>query len=257
LQQADNIFYVEPDKWSNLKMKAWTEDYLQSFFYVNGKTITGFKIQPASNKDNILALADTRKTSSNQLWVAGCSITAGIGVGADQRYSKLITDYFNLPISDLSALGTSIRWQADQILRSDIKKDDLLIWGLTGIHRTARWNDSTLSHYTINNTTSPVLLEYLTSDQIMYDAVVSIYQVLNFCTKIGCKLILASLLTKGIEPYLHDCKNFIGLHEHFGKESKELYADLGDDNKHPGPVMHQYYAREIIKKYYSLYGENK
>lgn len=257
LQQADNIFYVEPVEWSDVKMKIWTEEYLRPFVYANNKVIHGFCINESKDKSAMLALADTRKVKSPQLWVAGCSISIGIGVDATQRYGQLISNQLRLPVSFLSRSASSLKWQADQILRSDIQKDDILIWGLTGIHRTPQWKNSVLRHYVPNYTKDPVVLEQLTSDHMIYDAVTSIHQVLNFCAKVDCKIILASLLAHGIEPYVHDCKNFIGLEGQFGRNSNDRYIDLGTDQSHPGPLMHQYYAQEIIKKYQNLYGENK
>jgi hypothetical protein len=257
LRQADYIFYIEPLKWSNIKMKYWTEEYLYAFCYANNKTIVGFEIKEAADKFNILTLADTRKSESPQIWNAGCSFTFGDGVDKCQRYGKLIGDYFDLPVSFLAKTASSLKWQADQILRSDLRKGDILIWGLTGIHRTVRWNKSALVHYTLNNNNNDDILRLLVSDHMMYDAVTSIYQVLNFCTKIDCKIILASLLANGIEPYINNCKNFISLQHHFGRDHSDQLADFGTDNAHPGPLMHQYYAQEIIEKYNNLYGDKK
>jgi hypothetical protein len=257
LQQANNIFYKEPAVWSDIKIKHWTEEYLRAFLYSADKVIHGFQIDESKDKSTILSLIDTRKSNTPQIWNVGCSNTVGVGVNKDQRYGKLIGNYFDLPVSFLAEIGSSLKWQADQILRSDIKKDDILIWGLTGIHRTAEWSQSTLKHHNISTSTNHKILEQLSSDQMIYDAVISIYQVLNFCNKIDCKIILASLLASGIESYVHDCKNFIGLQYQFGRNSTDCYLDVGSDHKHPGPLTHQYYAQEIIKKYHSLYGNNK
>jgi hypothetical protein len=257
LRQANNIFYIEPTRWSDIKIKHWTEKYLYAFFYASNKIIRGFQINKSIDYANILAISDTRKTNYHQLWVAGCSISHGIGVGKDQTFGKLISNHLKMPVSFLTRPGSSIKWQADQILRSNLKKGDILVWGLTGINRTVIWEKSVLSHHLISSAEDTNILRLLSSDQMIYDAVTSIHQVLNFCAKIDCKIILASLLATGIESYINDCSNFVGLEYHFGMEPDELFVDVGDDNKHPGPLMHQYYAQEIIKKYYSLYGENK
>ena len=177
LQQSDNIFYVEPTRWSSINIKKWTECYLLAFFYANNKIIHGFQINKSEHKSVMLELVDTRKTSSVQIWNAGCSITFGTGIDESQRYGKLIGDHFNLPVSFLTKPGTSIRWQADQILRSNIKKGDLLIWGLTSIDRTIQWNQSRLVHVHRTTTDDPRLIEQLLSDQMMYDAVGYIHQV--------------------------------------------------------------------------------
>jgi hypothetical protein len=257
LQQADNIFYIEPAEWSDVKIKYWTEDYLSAFFYAGNKVINGFQISKSNDYEDILAISDTRKTNYRQLWIAGCSISHGVGVGVDQTFGKLLSDHLQIPVSFLTRSGSSIKWQADQILRSDLKKGDILVWGLTAINRASKWENSILSHCTISSTKDHNILQLLNSDQMIYDAVTAIHQVLNFCAKVDCKIILASLLAHGIEPYINNCSNFIGLEHHFGRDVGELYADLGTDGNHPGPLMHQYYAEEIIKKYHNLYRENK
>ena len=43
-----------------------------------------------------------------------------------------------------------------------------------------------------------------------------------------------------------DC--FIMLHGLHGVDISDQLLDLGSDNSHPGPLTHQYYAEEILKK---------
>jgi hypothetical protein len=45
---------------------------------------------------NFLNLADSRKTNSYQLWVAGCSFAHGIGIQRDQRFGQLLAEKLNL-----------------------------------------------------------------------------------------------------------------------------------------------------------------
>jgi hypothetical protein len=255
LRQADNIFYYEPEAWSDKKIKKWTEDYLMSFSFQPDKNIYGFSVSVADDKSTILEKSSKRQTHFGQIWVAGCSISHGVGVTNDQKYGELISKYLSTPVSYLTAPGSSNRWQADQILRSNLQKDDLLIWGLTSIARTPVWKNDKIHH--INSTVATRQeLVLLNSEQMTYDTVTAVYQVLNFCNKVGCKLVLASMLATGIEPYLHNCEFFIDLAGQYGRHVKELFADLGNDNSHPGPLMHQYYANQIIKKYNALYGNS-
>jgi hypothetical protein len=255
LRQADNIFYYEPEAWSDKKLKKWTEDYLMSFSFQLDKNIYGFSVSEADDKSTILEKSSKRQTHSGQIWVAGCSISHGVGVTDDQKYGELVSKHLNTPVSYLTASGSSNRWQADQILRSNLQKDDLLIWGLTGISRTPVWKNHKIHHINLNHATRQELV-LLDSEQMTYESVTAVYQILNFCNKVGCKLVLASMLATGIEPYLHDCEFFINLTGQYGRNPEDLFADVGSDNSHPGPLMHQYYANQIIKKYNALYGNS-
>ena len=57
----------------------------------------------------------------------------------------------NLPVSTLAQGGTSIFWAADQILRSDIRKDDIVIFMLTSTHRFPYYTNSQLKHITFRS----------------------------------------------------------------------------------------------------------
>ena len=259
LRAADNIFYVEPETWSNRKLKEWTENYLVSFSFLPNKHVHGFAVNASlADVNNFLQLSAARKQKHNsQLWVSGCSISAGVGVLPEQRYGSLLAEKLNLEVSFLTSPGSSMRWQADQILRSDLQQNDILIWGLTGINRKVQLIQQQIRHINVQSTNVPTdELRYLTSDYVLYDAVNSIYQVINFCNKIKCKYILASPLPNGIESLLSKCNYFINLNGHFGRTANNIFMDTGTDNQHPGPLMHNYYADIIFEKYNTLYKES-
>ncbi len=99
LSQADKLIYVEQQQWSDVKnnfsyMKYWTEFYLH-FFY-SRKHVVFPKLDLAQP---MLTLADNRITPHQQLWIAGCSISHGIGVDKSQRYGQLIANNLGLPVS--------------------------------------------------------------------------------------------------------------------------------------------------------------
>jgi hypothetical protein len=153
LRQADLIVYAPPDKWSDSffgksKMQLWTEDYLKAFTHFRpienlpDRLIT----KVPENKSTILKLSDVRKTDQPQLWVSGCSYTIGVGVQYNQRYGQLLADQLNLPVSFLSENGSSITWAADQILRSDLRENDILVWGLTSLPRINYFKNNEVHH---------------------------------------------------------------------------------------------------------------
>lgn len=268
--QAHEIVYCPPKVWSdgnNSSMKKWTEDYLSIFACDPDKKIHGFNI----NCDDLVSmthLADKRKSQEKQIWIAGCSISHGDGVGPQKRYGQLLSDTFKIPASFLTLPGSSISWAADQLLRSDIKSGDIIFWGLTSPNRFFYWNEVEKKIERWTTTTEPgsitswhvqkrFLKQYVTekfiiSDIPVHQSVSSIYQVINFCNKINAQLVLCSLL-RGIEKYLVGVPNFLPLAGLHGRDKDNIFLDVGDDKIHPGVKSHQYYADKMLEKFYKLY----
>jgi hypothetical protein len=267
LRQATHIVYAPPAKWSDQhknhsKMQEWTESYLVAF--ADKKPIEGFNFPFPADKDTMLRLVDTRKTDGRQLWIVGCSFTFGVGVTTTQRYGQLLSDCLGLPVSFLAWPGSSLTWAADQILRSDILAGDIVIWGLTAQERFPYFKNNVLTHVnTRSYETNPELkylvdISFLDSQQLIYQAVVEIHQVINFCKKVGAQLILAQLLGRGLEIYLHGYENYQMLAHQYGRNIDDIQFDTGSDKEqHPGPLMHQWYCEQILTKYYKVYGDKK
>lgn len=199
-----------------------------------------------------LALADQRKTKNPQLWAVGCSYTYGTGVNPSERYPALISNQLSIPVSNLSLPGTSIQWAADQILRSDIKKGDTIIWGLTNKQRMSWvWQEKilniTIVDYIKYKHLEKIFPKKLLIDEknSLYQSIIHIHQVINFCNKVDAKLLLVGLLTGPTDLlYLHNLPNF---YQYFNKDNFN-YVDFGTDNLHPGPLQHQDYARAIYEQ---------
>ena len=258
LRQADQIVYAPPDKWSDSffgksKMQMWTEDYLKAFIYF--RPIENFPdrlvTEVPKNKSTILKLSDVRKSDQPQLWVSGCSFTDGDGIRPNQRYGQLLSDQLNLPVSFLSQSGSSITWAADQILRSDLRENDILVWGLTSVPRINYFQDNKIHHIFPSSQEhiknfQKFLVEH--EEDILYKSLTSVYQVINFCKKIKVDLVLVDLLNHDLKYYLKDDVNVLSLIKLWGREYDSKYADFGDDNLHPGVKTHAFYATEILKK---------
>lgn len=203
---------------------------------------------------SFLDLSDVRKTNQPQIWSAGCSFTYGIGVKQEERYINLISIKLNIPSSCLAVSAGSISWAADQILRSDIKKDDIIVWGLTIKTRHPWYYNNKLWHVNVNsydiNDYKWVESEYpqkvlINEPNSIYQFLTHIHQVINFCDKIGAKILLVGLLTSPSDVlYLHNLPNF---YQYYNKNSND-YIDRGHDNIHPGPLQHQLYADAIIEQ---------
>jgi len=188
----------------------------------------------------------TRSTDKSILWTAGCSVTAGSGVDWEQRYGYLLAEKLGMPEVSLSRTGASIGWAADQILRSEIRSGDTVVWGLTDTTRVDLEDNFSLKSCPGNQYFTSVHkekqywnIDYFGSLSQEVSAARSVLQVINYCSKIGVKLVLANLLNITIMPMvLRNYKNTIDL-------TTEEYLDLGTDNDHPGPKHHRHYANEI------------
>jgi len=256
LRQADIIIYHPPKNWSSDKLKEWTEYYINVFSLDKEKKVIAPNLLKADNQDTILTLNSKRENSEPGLWVSGCSISIGAGVKPNERYADLLASELNLPLYMLGYDGASISYSADQLLRSDIQKDDVVIFGITSEHRMAFYsNESSLLHINIrtykkySEFNKIINFEFLDSKTMIYSSVISVYQVINFCKKIGAKLILAGLLpSPTLARYFKDLPEYIHLHNYYGVEIQDLFKDFGDDNEHPGPEMHKWYAKKILEK---------
>ena len=259
LRQATDIVYAPPRIWSderndNSKIQDWYQDYLNIFrFRCN---VENFNPVVIYNQDKILQLADQRSGSSTQLWISGCSVSHGIGVTNQTRYGQLLSDYTNLPVSFLTAGSSSVIWAADQILRSDIRPNDIVVWGLTSWSRTPYFENNQLAHVNLSSIHQYperlINLDILSSDNLFYQTLTSVFQVITYCNKIGSTLIIASLLDDVICQYIKDYPNFIMLYNLWGRDVEHKFIDLGADGKHPGVKTHKFYADQIYQKLQEL-----
>jgi hypothetical protein len=252
LMQADKIVYAPPKKWSNSTMKEWSEDYLKVFkFRCQVENFDPGISQHSLEK--ILNLSDQRKTAQPQLWIAGCSISHGDGVLKQERYGQLLSNLLDIEVSFLSRSGSSIKWAADQISRSDIRSGDIVVWGLTSWNRMPYFDTNNVNHITANSILQNkyhqglVNPNVLISDNLFYQCLISIYQVINFCKKINATLVIASMLDTAICEYI-DYSNLIVLCNLWGRNIEELFIDTGSDGVHPGIKTHQFYADQIYQK---------
>jgi len=258
LSQADTLIYHPPVKWSDRVddvslMKVWTEFYVASYQKLNGQPVDT-RLCKIENLNHMLALKDYRKTSESQLWIAGCSVSHGVGILDNQRYGQLLSNYLDKPVSFLTQPGSSISWAADQLLRSDLRPNDIVVWGLTSFNRFTYYEHDqfhyvNVSYYTRHPEFDKIVsVSRLDDDDLIYQNVCSIYSVINFCKKNNVKLFLIGLLTDHNDIcWLNACENFLPLSGMLGTEKYDRYLDYGDDDKHPGSLTHEWYAKQIIE----------
>jgi hypothetical protein len=261
LDLSDVIEYCPPPnhQWSDRK----TIKELDPFDSIRG--ITEYLIQrhidhkQLGNLESVyqprelLPLVDTRETADPQLWTVGCSITAGIGVDPNQTWSHHLSSLLNIPCSTLAELGASNTWQADQILRSDIRWRDTVVWGITGLYRQWIIQNGEMRHLNMHSHVEDPDLEInwplraLASDTTLYASIHCMKAVANFCNKVGARLVIfnanfsdAYITTLRQIPYFHYYQHPIRIGK--DRQIRQHWLDLGTDDSHPGPLQHQAFA---------------
>ena len=251
-ERADAIEYYPPAKWSSTNLEENT--LIQLNFLSHRKEIKNFKCIQYPIKS--FWLADQRKTEDKQIWVVGCSFAHGTAIPQAASFGSVIANQLNLPISFLTWPGTSIPWAADQILRSDIRKGDIVIWGLTGCGRFSFINENnsfqtvtTHDYHHAGEFKSLIKESFLVSNHLLQDALTKIEQVVQTLDRLEIKYILGVFPLniekneKHLLQYVSQNKNSLLLYHQQG------YIDLGWDDSHPGIKHHKWYADTILNFY--------
>lgn len=261
LTQTEKVYYCKPDSWSDSIKGHSDQEKLTEFAlrYFKQDIIVQHYDFPVSSIENYLYLADERKTEGKQLWISGCSFAHGVGLEKHQRFGEILAKKLNLSVSFLTESGASIEWCCDQICRSDLQKDDIVVLALTFDERYPYFMDKKISHVTAGflHRTPEFLdvmpIDYLDCEHRFYKNFTCIMQVVNFCRKIGVHLVLFDITD-------HDEKRFFALNhlpEYYAfYRTDTIYnqpIDIALDNNHPGPQHNGVYAQrlfEIINKIY-------
>lgn len=258
LSRAKKIICIFPTVWSDNKTTlekyslGWhTANYVQlvtDLCRIPVKNFTRVTIEtPASNY---------KLRASNQIWLTGCSTSFGTGVDKKKKYSSLLEDKLNRSIENISTPGSSNKWQAQQLLCSNIRKDNLIIWGLTEIARTTWFSRGVLHHVnTASYSQKPSLinyipLDYLDSDHSTFESLIAIDAVQNYCNTIGARLLLVGIHANlELSSQLSHKDNFLFIGSaNLSNPFSPSFIDYGDDKIHPGPKTHELYAEKIFSK---------
>lgn len=215
------------------------------------------------DQENFIGLTNHRRSFAPQIWVAGCSIAYGLGVEQHERYASIIGNYFNLSMTNIAWPGSSIDFAADQIMRSDLRAGDLLIWGITGPQRYSWFENGLMQNiipkYIDKMSTSSAQKKLLNlmamDDSRVYLAQRHIEQVQNICDKMHCDLVMMYHEHLGPTATVEPMKNFLRQNlgfidinqtvlDRYGAASVDSRhrIDVGTDGLHPGPRTHAVWA---------------
>ena len=254
LNSADQIHYINSlpatfnpmlhcDTGSNV-----LQLYLEHYNYKTNKVV-GLK-NFCSTKFKELKKPITNRRSN--VWIAGCSVTFGVGVEVDERYGSLIEKEFGVVANYIAIPGGSNQWVANQLLKSNIQKNDIIFWGITNPHRLhyrPMHNEkhiNTASYVQDKQLNTYVDISRLTSFDNLYQNIDSVIQVAKYANSIDATLFMQSVIPDFfLVPFLNDVKNHLAPFE-----LDQTYTDFGTDNLHPGPEQHKIFAKNFMDMYY-------
>lgn len=246
-KKSDKIIYLPPPKWSCTELKLYTIEFLSLLTDVFSFNVEGFD----SPTNNIFKLKSSRKSDSPQIWIAGCSFAVGKGLDNNQdKYGILLSQNLKMPYSDLCDNGSSIEWAADQILRSDIRNNDIVCWGITSINRFPYVIDEQQIHInlhtilTLDQSRKKIFNTLSLDDNIAYQSIKKIKQVINFLEKIKCRLVIF-IHPLGIQTHNKIVYNHIRYEKYF-LDISPVEDNAPFSKSHPGPITHKKWAEEIF-----------
>lgn len=248
LQLADRVTYCPPSIWSDHTevFDHWSARHMTEFLLSEiqrqKQNVEGLDLEHYSSTDWLPVCAQ-RIHARAQLWVAGCSISHGVGVEQDQRYGHLLSQYLQQPVSFLTQGGSSISWAADQVLRADIKAEDILVWGITSEYRQTSLINGRITHRPFWSREVSDSRKETDIENFFYLGLTAVHQVRNHLDNIGARLVLLPVLcSENIKLRLLHCAEYCPV------PYAENFIDLGTDHKHPGPRQHMAYA-DIVTEF--------
>lgn len=297
--EAKQIIYCPPLNWTDAELGYYTKGWLE---YINSKRsvktlrLGKYGLGPIDYESqnfvipSFLKPASNRLTEDKQIWMAGCSFTNGHGLeDKNLRFGQLFADNLTLPVSFLTMNGASNQWIADQILKADIKSNDIVFFGITGIARSTIYTKDRPWPITINELNEKLPLykklivdnnkiapmrrmiteEFLLSDHSFYESINHIEQVFNYLDKLKVNFLIGYFADLDF-PYLDHMGKM--MHYILSRNDPRLFVikpdypwvdiitrnpqDTNNDDApvhHPGLNQHKIYANDLLSIYNILY----
>jgi hypothetical protein len=220
LDGATELFYVPVASWSDSQngvshLQQYTENLLM-FFY-GRKPVHGLEHLDYHNT-KCDSLVGYRIHDVKQLWSVGGTITFSPELEIANKYGSVLSQLLDIPVCFITKDNADIDWCADQILRSDLKPNDIIVWEL--------------SH-----------------SQHIDQSLILINQVIQVCKNLNVKLVLIGLEDMDRIKYFFNLPNYLHLFGQFGTFSK-AFLDKDSSTLWPGAMTHRWYANEIYKKFF-------
>lgn len=257
LLAADRVIYYPPKKWSDhgvkfkncgWSMESETQEHLYQLSWIKKIQIENLNIDFKNPNFEKQITIHPRSSNDPQIWSFGCSITAGNGVLSNQVYTEVLAKKLDLDITRVACEGASISWAVDQLLMSDIQKNDIVVLGVTSLNRLCYILHSGRFYHVLPRfyENYPLVhkivdIDDLVSPNTLYQSYSKLAMAQNFCRKLHAHLVMLEVLPNSLDStILTKYPDII--------RSPKTYIDKGSDYSHPGPKQHSWFSEQIYQR---------
>lgn len=234
----DSIEYIDNNF---IKDEEITIDTLNFLSYVNTMHVNNFL------GDEVLSFAEhsdiNSSYSKSTLWVYGCSHSHGTGLNHNSKpYGNHLAEGLNLPLKLITKPGSSTHWSLRQLINSNLKKDDIVVWQITSPYRLSFFNGKHVQEIVLANCNNRTLIETYTNEQCFFLQLSYVNIGVQYLRSIGVKFIVLCVDSRDMEfnyryskyPEFYCATNFA--------------VDRGSDNLHFGPLSHKNLANTLLNR---------
>lgn len=248
LLAADQVIYYPPKKWIDNNLKLETQEHLYQLSWIKKIRIENLNFDFKKPNFDKQILFHSRASNDPQIWSFGCSVTAGNGILSNQIYSEVLAKKIGLDITRIAYEGSSISWAVDQILMSDIQKNDIVVLGVTSLYRLSYILHSGrfyhvvprfYEHYPLMH--KIVDVDDLVSPNNLYQSYSKLAMVQNFCHKLHVHLVMLEVIPNSLDNTI--LTKYPGI-----IHAPKTYIDKGSDYLHPGPKQHSWFSDQIYQR---------
>ena len=220
-----------------------TVDTLNFLSFVN----TQLHVKNFSDTNNVLSFAEhpdiNSSYSKSTLWVYGCSHSHGTGLNdSSETYGSHLAKELNLPLKLITKPGSSTHWSLRQLVNSNLKKDDIVVWQITSPYRLSFFNGKHVQEIVLSNSNNRTLIETYSDEQCFFLQLSYVNIGIQYLRSIGVKFIVLSVDSRDMEfnygylkyPEFYCATNFA--------------VDWGSDNLHFGPLSHKNLANTLLNR---------
>lgn len=198
--------------------------------------------------------------NENDAVFIGCSFTQGIGLTQlNQRYSNIVSEYFNLNCVNLAKSGTSNAYFFETFSKLDFKPGQLVVLQLTVLERIRYIEDQgKLLDLRFSANTNNKIIKVFNYEYLFYELLVKLNLISKIAQSKKLKLVIwianyneefGQTYTLEQQLCFYNYKEIVPLFL-----SEHYIVDFGTDNAHPGPESNKKIAKVLIEFIEKTYG---
>lgn len=243
IHKFDSVEYVDNNF---IEGEEITKDTLNFLSFVN----TRVQVKNFPDINNVLSFAEHPDTKSSlgepTLWIYGCSHSHGTGLkDSSETYGSLLAKELNLPLKLITKPGSSTHWSLRQLINSNLKKDDIVIWQITSPYRLSFFNGKHVQEIVLANSNNRTLIDTYTDEQCFFLQLSYLNIGIQYLKSIGVKFVVVNVDSR-------DKFNFSYSQYPEYYCATNFAVDLGSDNLHFGPLSHKNLAKALLTRVQSL-----